>query len=54
MNIGVLALGRSTFDITFANKKLTQCTHFLNSTKHKIFGNGGMIVALFWIQGVIP
>ena len=39
MNIGVLALGRSTFDITFANKKLTQCTHFLNSTKHKIFGS---------------
>ena len=39
MNIGVLALGRSTFDIEFANTKLTQCNQFLSSTEHVIFGS---------------
>ena len=39
MNIGVLALGKSTHDIKFANVKLKQCLQFLHSTSHKIYGN---------------
>ena len=39
MNIGVLALGRSTHDIEFANAKLKQCLNFLHSTSHKIYGS---------------
>ena len=39
MNIGVLALGRSTHDIKFANVKLKQCLKFLHSTSHKIYGS---------------
>tara|TARA_B100001250_G_scaffold290465_1_gene252255 strand:+ start:649 stop:2034 length:1386 start_codon:yes stop_codon:yes gene_type:complete len=39
MNIGVLALGRSTFDVEFAKEKLNQCTRFLYSTKYNILGN---------------
>ena len=38
MNIGVLALGRSTHDIEFAHVKLQQCLQFLHSTSHKIYG----------------
>ena len=38
MNIGVLALGRSTHDIEFAHVKLKQCLQFLHSTSHKIYG----------------
>ena len=38
MNIGLLALARSTFDIEYANQKLDQCMKFLLTTKHNIFG----------------
>ncbi|MEE2774676.1 MAG: hypothetical protein VYE27_07180 [Pseudomonadota bacterium] len=39
MNIGVIALGRSTFDIAYAEEKLNQCLEFLSKTKHEIFGS---------------
>ncbi len=44
MNIGVIALARSTFDIDFAKEKLSQCVDFLHSTEHKIFGNWELLL----------
>ena len=35
MNIAVLALGRSTHEIEFAQIKLKQCLQFLYATSHK-------------------
>jgi len=39
MKIGILALGRPTFDVEYANEKLFDSIKFLNSTNHEIVGN---------------
>ena len=38
MKIGILALGRATFDVEFANQKLDECINFLKRTSHLILG----------------
>ena len=44
MNIGILALGRGTFDIEFANQKLAECINFLENSSHKIIGTGNLLL----------
>ena len=44
MNIGVLAIGRSTFDLEFANQKLDECIHFLKKTSHFIIGGEKLLL----------
>ena len=36
MKLGFLALGRATFDVDFANEKLTQCLEKLYKTNHQL------------------
>ena len=48
MKIGVLALGRATFDIEFANQKLSECVSFLKKTSYSIIG-GDEILSLIHI-----
>ena len=38
MNIGVLALARSTFDIPFAQQKLQECLKVFNQKKNSVYG----------------
>ena len=38
MNVGIIALARSTFDIPFAEQKLKECLNVLNQTNHKFYG----------------
>ena len=44
MNIGILALGRGTFDIEFANQKLTECINFLEKSSHKVTGSCNLLL----------
>ena len=44
MNIGILALGRGTFDIEFANQKLTECINFLEKSSHKVAGSCNLLL----------
>ena len=44
MNIGILALGRGTFDIEFANQKLAECINFLENSSHKFIGTGNLLL----------
>ena len=44
MNIGILALGRGTFDIEFANQKLSECINFLENSSHKIIGSRNLLL----------
>ena len=44
MNIGILALGRGTFDIEFANQKLSECINFLENSSHKIIGSSNLLL----------
>ena len=44
MKIGVLALGRATFDIEFANQKLSECISFLNKTSNSIIGGDEILL----------
>ena len=39
MKIGILALGRPTFDVQYAKERLTTSLKFLSSTNHNIFGS---------------
>jgi len=39
VKIGILALGRSTFDVKYAKERLTTSLNFLCSTNHNIFGS---------------
>ena len=39
MKIGILALGRPTFDVEYAKENLNYSLKFLNSTNHKFFGS---------------
>ena len=39
MKIGILALGRPTFDVQYAKERLTASLKFLSSTNHNIFGS---------------
>ena len=38
MKIGILALGRPTFDVQYAKERLAASLNFLNTTNHNIFG----------------
>lgn len=44
MKIGVLALGRATFDIEFANQKLSECISFLKKTSYSIIGGDEILL----------
>ena len=44
MKIGVLALGRATFDIEFANQKLSECISFLRKTSYPIIGGDEILL----------
>ena len=44
MKLGFLALGRATFDVDFANKKLTQCLEKLNKTNHQLYGCNNLLL----------
>ena len=44
MKIGVLALGRATFDIEFANQKLSECISFLKKTSYSIIGGNEILL----------
>ena len=44
MNIGILALGRGTFDIEFANQKLAECINFLDKSSHKVEGSCNLLL----------
>ena len=44
MKIGVLALGRATFDIEFANQKLSECVSFLKKTSYSIIGGDEILL----------
>ena len=44
MNIGILALGRGTFDIEFANQKLAECINFLEKSSHKVAGSCNLLL----------
>jgi L-fucose isomerase-like protein len=39
VKIGILALGRPTFDVQYAKERLTTSLKFLSSTNHNIFGS---------------
>ena len=39
MKIGILALGRPTFDVQYAKERLTASLNYLSSTNHNIFGS---------------
>ena len=39
MKIGILALGRPTFDVEYAKENLNYSLKFLNSTNHHFFGS---------------
>ena len=39
MKIGILALGRPTFDVQYAKERLTASLNYLNSTNHNIIGS---------------
>ena len=39
MKIGILALGRPTFDVQYAKERLTESLNYLSSTNHNIFGS---------------
>ncbi len=44
MRIGLLALGRPTFDVEYAKEKLNHCIRFLKSTEHSILGSGILLL----------
>ena len=44
MKIGILALGRATFDIEFANQKLSECVSFLKKTSYSIIGGDEILL----------
>jgi hypothetical protein len=44
MKIGVLALGRATFDIEFANQKLSECIFFLKKASYSIIGGDEILL----------
>ena len=39
MKIGILALGRPTFDVQYAKERLAASLNYLNTTNHNIFGS---------------
>ena len=39
MKIGILALGRPTFDVQYAKERLTASLNYLSSTNHNILGS---------------
>ena len=39
MKIGILALGRPTFDVQYAKQRLAASLNYLNTTNHNIFGS---------------
>ena len=39
MKIGILALGRPTFDVQYAKERLTASLNYISSTNHNIFGS---------------
>ena len=39
MKIGILSLGRPTFDVQYAKERLTASLNYLSSTNHNIFGS---------------
>ncbi len=44
MKLGIVALGRITFDVSFANEKLSQCLKKLKETNHELYGNEKLLL----------
>ena len=53
MKIGILALGRPTFDVQYAKERLTASLNYLSSTNHNILGSCELLLDEEKLVGLI-